>query len=232
MHHWLTFNEINNTIMFLSFSGHTSDDDYQRAYQHLHNKFVASAKAVQIGHAIDGENEIGCMICGIAWYPATCDPADILLAEHQREEGIFYCGDVQVMGEYPTYAERLWKEHNVKGNFSAGVRNEYLTYSDWGWATDDGSIHDPFRINYYRQHIQGMDRAIENGVDLRDYTTWGCIDVVSAGTGEMRKRYGLIYVDMDDEGKGTMARSRKDSFYWYKKVIASNGTDLDDSFEK
>jgi len=172
------------------------------------------------------------MICGIAWYPATCDPADILLAEHQREEGIFYCGDVQVMGEYPTYAERLWKEHNVKGNFSAGVRNEYLTYSDWGWATDDGSIHDPFRINYYRQHIQGMDRAIENGVDLRDYTTWGCIDVVSAGTGEMRKRYGLIYVDMDDEGKGTMARSRKDSFYWYKKVIASNGTDLDDSFEK
>ena len=71
VHNWLTFNEINNTIMFLGFSGHTSDEDYQRAYQHLHNKFVASAKAVQIGHAIDGENQIGCMICGIAWYPAT-----------------------------------------------------------------------------------------------------------------------------------------------------------------
>ena len=91
---------------------------------------------------------------------------------------------------------------------------------------EDGSIHDPFRIDYYRLHIEAMDKAIENGVDLIGYTTWGCIDVVSAGTGEMRKRYGFIYVDMDDEGKGSMARSRKDSFYWYKKVIASNGKDL------
>ena len=72
-----------------------------------------------------------------------------------------------------------------------------------------------------------MNIAIEHGVDLIGYTTWGCIDLVSAGTGEMRKRYGFIYVDMDDEGNGTMARSRKDSFYWYKKVIASNGEDLD-----
>ena len=92
---------------------------------------------------------------------------------------------------------------------------------------DDGSIHDSYRIDYFRPHIEAMNRAIENGVDLWGYTTWGCIDVVSAGTGEMRKRYGFIYVDMDDEGKGSMARSRKDSFYWYKKVIASNGEDLD-----
>ena len=72
-----------------------------------------------------------------------------------------------------------------------------------------------------------MDRAIENGVDLRGYTTWGCIDVVSAGTGEMRKRYGFIYVDRDDEGNGTLKRYRKKSFYWYKHVIATNGADLD-----
>ena len=71
-----------------------------------------------------------------------------------------------------------------------------------------------------------MQRAIDWGVNLIGYTTWGCIDVVSAGTGEMRKRYGFIYVDMDDEGKGTLDRSRKDSFYWYKKVIESNGADL------
>ena len=71
-----------------------------------------------------------------------------------------------------------------------------------------------------------MLRAIDWGVNLIGYTTWGCIDVVSAGTGEMRKRYGFIYVDMDDEGRGTLDRSRKDSFYWYKKVIASNGADL------
>jgi 6-phospho-beta-glucosidase len=236
---------------------------------------------------------------------ASSDPEDILKAQHQMEEGIWYSGDVQCLGAYPTYATRLWKEHNVeleitdndiidlaegtvdfytfsyymsnvvtthevkdmvKGNFSAGVRNEYLKYSDWGWATDatglqwylewaaqryqmpimvvenglgaydtveeDGSIHDPFRIEYYRLHIQAMERAIENGVDLWGYTTWGCIDVVSAGTGEMRKRYGFIYVDMDDEGKGSMARSRKDSFFWYKQVIASNGADLSDNYKK
>ena len=64
-----------------------------------------------------------------------------------------------------------------------------------------------------------MAKAIENGVDLIGYTTWGCIDLVSAGTGEMRKRYGFIYVDKHDDGTGTMARSKKDSFYWYKKSL-------------
>ena len=91
---------------------------------------------------------------------------------------------------------------------------------------EDGSIHDPYRIDYFRQHVQAMQRAIDWGVNLIGYTTWGCIDVVSAGTGEMRKRYGFIYVDMDDEGKGTLDRSRKDSFYWYAKCIASDGEDL------
>ena len=71
-----------------------------------------------------------------------------------------------------------------------------------------------------------MQRAIDWGVNLIGYTTWGCIDVVSAGTGEMRKRYGFIYVDMDDQGNGDLHRVRKDSFAWYKKVIASNGADL------
>ena len=66
---------------------------------------------------------------------------------------------------------------------------------------------------------------MKDGVDLIGYTTWGCIDLVSAGTGEMRKRYGFIYVDKHDDGTGTMARSKKDSFYWYKKVIASQGED-------
>ncbi len=91
----------------------------------------------------------------------------------------------------------------------------------------DGTVHDPYRIDYMRGHIQAMSEAIEDGVNLIAYTPWGCIDLVSASTGEMRKRYGFIYVDMDDEGKGSMNRYRKDSFYWYKKVIASNGEDLD-----
>jgi len=297
--YWLTFNEINNTINFLP--DNMPDEYFQDAYQHLHNQFVASAKAVKIGHEIDPENKIGCMICGITYYPHTDDPKDILLNRYKWEKGIFYCGDVQCFGKYPTYAQKLWDEHNVKlditeddiqslkegtvdiytfsyymsmsvtthpvedeiaGNMvRGGIKNQYLTYSDWGWASDpdglqyylemiydryerplmvvenglgaydkveeDGSIHDDYRIDYLRKHIKTMKKAVDNGIDLWAYTTWGPIDLVSAGTGEMRKRYGFIYVDKHDDGSGTMARSKKDSFYWYKKVIESNGEDLD-----
>ena len=90
----------------------------------------------------------------------------------------------------------------------------------------DGSINDDYRIDYYREHILAMADAIEDGVELMGYTTWGCIDLVAASTGEMSKRYGFIYVDKDDQGNGTLARSKKKSFYWYKKVIASNGEDI------
>jgi len=92
----------------------------------------------------------------------------------------------------------------------------------------DGTINDDYRIEYMREHIREMINAVEiDGVDLMGYTMWGPIDLVSASTGEMKKRYGFIYVDRDDEGNGDFSRSRKKSFYWYKKVIASNGTELD-----
>ena len=85
-----------------------------------------------------------------------------------------------------------------------------------------------YSIDYLRDHIKAMKDAVEfDGVDLLGYTTWGPIDLVSAGTGEMSKRYGFIYVDRDDYGNGTLKRSKKKSFDWYKKVIASNGEDLD-----
>ncbi|MDR2070467.1 MAG: family 1 glycosylhydrolase, partial [Treponema sp.] len=88
----------------------------------------------------------------------------------------------------------------------------------------DGSINDDYRIEYLREHIRAMKQAVEeDGVELWGYTTWGCIDIISASTGEMSKRYGFIYVDKDDNGKGSLARSRKKSFGWYKKVIESNG---------
>ncbi len=93
---------------------------------------------------------------------------------------------------------------------------------------EDGTVHDGYRIDYLRKHVKAMKDAIEiDHVDLIGYTTWGCIDLVSAGTGEMRKRYGFIYVDIDDDLKGSGKRYRKDSFYWYKKCIASDGDDLD-----
>lgn len=91
----------------------------------------------------------------------------------------------------------------------------------------DGSIHDDYRVNYFREHFRQMKEAVEEGVELFGYTSWGPIDIISAGTSQMSKRYGFIYVDQDDDGNGTLERTRKDSFYWYKKVIESNGENLD-----
>ncbi|HFR9153280.1 TPA: 6-phospho-beta-glucosidase [Yersinia enterocolitica] len=89
-----------------------------------------------------------------------------------------------------------------------------------------GEIEDDYRISYLREHIKAMAEAIDDGIPVIGYTSWGCIDLVSASTGEMSKRYGFVYVDRDDLGKGSLARKKKKSFYWYKKVIASNGADL------
>jgi 6-phospho-beta-glucosidase len=91
---------------------------------------------------------------------------------------------------------------------------------------EQGEINDDYRISYLREHIKAMADAIDDGIPVMGYTSWGCIDLVSASTGEMSKRYGFIYVDRDDQGNGTLARTRKKSFWWYKKVIASNGSDL------
>lgn len=101
-----------------------------------------------------------------------------------------------------------------------------------GWDDQiaaDGKIHDHYRIEYLQKNIQSMyDAVTKDGVDLMGYTMWGCIDLVSAGTGEMKKRYGFVYVDRDDTGHGTLKRTPKDSFYWYQKVIKNNGEDLSD----
>ena len=145
------------------------------------------------------------------------------------------------------------------GNTVLGVKNPYLSSTDWGWQIDpkglkislielydrynlplmivengmgavdvfeDGVIHDEYRIAYFKEHFKQMKEAIDEGVDLIAYTSWGPIDLVSAGTSQMSKRYGFIYVDVDDEGKGTYERYKKDSFYWYQKIIETNGEEL------
>ena len=92
---------------------------------------------------------------------------------------------------------------------------------------ENGEINDDYRIAYLREHIKAMKEAVElDGVDLLGYTSWGCIDLISASTGEMKKRYGYIYVDKDNDGNGTLKRSKKKSFHWYKKVIETNGEEL------
>ncbi|MDO4664035.1 MAG: 6-phospho-beta-glucosidase [Erysipelotrichaceae bacterium] len=93
---------------------------------------------------------------------------------------------------------------------------------------ESGEIQDDYRIDYLRSHIQAMEDAIDqDGVKVLGYTPWGCVDLVSASTGEMSKRYGMIYVDRDDQGHGTLERRKKKSFYWYQKVIQTNGKNLD-----
>lgn len=303
--YWLTFNEINfgtlplggrNLLGILA-----EEDDEERRFQALHHMFIASAKAVKVGHEINPEFQIGCMLAYMTMYPLTCKPEDALASQELVKKLNWFCGDVQVKGKYPYYMKNYFKKHNINvtfeesddailkagtvdyytfsyymtscvtanieesedrvgGNLFGGVKNNYLETSEWGWQIDpiglrftlnelydryeiplmivenglgavdkveeDGSIHDDYRIDYIRRHIEEMKKAVEDGVDLIGYTPWGCIDLVSGGTGEMSKRYGFIYVDKDDEGNGSFDRSRKDSFYWYKKVIATNGEDL------
>lgn len=142
-----------------------------------------------------------------------------------------------------------------KGNLIGGVKNPYLKASDWGWQIDpeglryslneiwvryqlpifvvenglgaydkideDGKVRDDYRIDYLSQHIREMHKAVLDGVDLRGY-----IDLVSASTGEMAKRYGFIFVERYDDGTGDFSRRRKESFFWYQKVIAENGENL------
>lgn len=307
--YWMTFNEINNQASYqddfapFTNSGLVFQDGEDREkimYQAAHYELVASAKVVAIGHAINPNFEIGCMIQASPVYPETSHPKDMLMAQKAMQKR-YYFADVHANGEYPnnitayfrkkgfeldmteedaallkkgtvdyigfSYYKSLTISHkksNEAYDFEETrdiVDNNYLKDSDWGWSIDpeglrytlnwlmkayhlplfivenglgavdkfgsDGKIHDDYRIAYLRDHIEQMIKAVdEDGVDIMGYTPWGCIDLVSAGTGEMEKRYGFIYVDKDNEGKGTLARYKKDSFYWYKKVIASNGDNL------
>ena len=104
-----------------------------------------------------------------------------------------------------------------------GAKDELVEDGQGSYTVDD-----QYRIDYLRAHIQAFKQAVEeDGVELLGYTPWGCIDLVSASTGEMAKRYGFIYVDRDNQGNGSLKRYKKRSFEWYKKVIASNGEELD-----
>ena len=104
-----------------------------------------------------------------------------------------------------------------------GAKDELVEDGQGSYTVDD-----QYRIDYLRAHIQAFKQAVEeDGVELLGYTPWGCIDLVSASTGEMAKRYGFIYVDRDNQGNGSLKRYKKRSFEWYKKMIASNGEELD-----
>ena len=305
--YWMTFNEINNQMILsngiyaFTNSGILFEEGEERlrtVYQAAHYEFVASAMTVKLGHEINPDFKIGCMVAATPVYPRTCNPDDVLLAMEEDRKNLFFT-DVHVRGRYPSYVKKDWERRGYtfditpedleimeKGcvdyiGFSYylssvmsadpaveklgddlatspdAVENPYLQMTTWGWTIDpkglryvlnqyydryqiplfivengfgyedkleDGQIHDQNRIEYLGDHIREMVKAVdEDGVELLGYTVWGCIDPVSFGTGEMRKRYGFIYVDKDDDGNGTYQRIPKDSFYWYRDVIAGNG---------
>ncbi|HBF1908102.1 TPA: 6-phospho-beta-glucosidase [Clostridioides difficile] len=306
--YWMTFNEINNQsittnpIYAFTNSGiiyEEQEDKEEVMYQAVHYEFVASAKVVKIGHEINPEFKIGCMVAAMPSYPYSCNPEDMIkFVESNREQLMFT--DVHVRGHYPRHTLKLWERKNYNlditeedkkilkegivdfigcsyylttvvtadktmkttGNDSAGkadvVENPYLKISDWGWNIDpvglrfylnqlydkyelpifivengfgaedvlksDNTVDDDYRIEYLASHIREMKNAIEiDGVDVIGYTAWGCIDPVSFTTGEMKKRYGFIYVDKNNDGSGTLKRYKKKSFDWYKNVIKFNG---------
>lgn len=304
--YWMTFNEINNQANYhedfplFTNSGvlcKANENREEIMYQAAHYELVASAKVVSLGHVINPEFKIGCMIAMCPIYPATCKPSDILMAQKAMQKRYYFC-DVHVNGFYPQFILKYFERKGfnlditsedldiLKGgkvdyigfsyymSFAIDshrednefydydemqdlIRNDYVETSDWGWQIDpqglryslnwftdryhlplfivengfgsidkleNNTVNDDYRINYLREHIKEMKRAVEeDGVDLIGYTPWGCIDLVSAGTGEMRKRYGFIYVDRNDNGEGSYNRYPKKSFYWYKDVISSNG---------
>ena len=304
--YWLTFNEINSILNspFMSGGINTPQEELtdSQLYQAIHNELVASALATKIGHEINPEFKIGCMILSMPIYPLTPDPRDVIRAmEEEHKNSVFT--DVHVRGEYPGYIKRYFREHGItleitdedreilkntvdfisfsyyvsvcatadesknirgEGNLLGGVPNPTLKASEWGWQIDprglryvlnqlwdkyqkplfivenglgaadtlvpDGkggyTVEDDYRIEYMRDHLLQVEEAIEDGVDVMGYTSWGCIDLVSASTAEMRKRYGFIYVDRNNDGTGTLERYRKKSFYWYQSVIKSNGKSL------
>lgn len=304
--YWLTFNEINSVLHAPLMSGGImtplAELSKSDLYQACHHELVASALATKIGHEIDPQAQIGCMVLSMPTYPLTPKPDDVIATMQANNLNDFF-GDMHVRGVYPGYMKRyfrengitikttpeelaLLKEHTVdfvsfsyyvsicetadksktkgEGNLIGGVKNPYLQESEWGWQidpqglrfvlnrfynrwqkplfivenglgakdelVDDGkggkTVNDDYRIAYLNDHLVQVGEAIEDGVPVMGYTTWGCIDLVSSSTAQLAKRYGFIYVDRHDDGSGTLARYRKKSFWWYKDVIASNGESL------
>ncbi|KAF0426449.1 6-phospho-beta-glucosidase [Pediococcus acidilactici] len=295
--YWITFNEINETmnqkepyhqagILF-----EKGENRSKTILQVSHNMMIASAKAVILGHKINPDFKIGCMLQYPMTYGKTCSPKD-QLAKKLFMMPDFYYGDVMCKGCYTNTCTAQWQRMNEKLDVSAedkeilfkgrvdyisfsyyfssvvtlnpngrpkiAGKNPFLPKTDWDWTIDpvglrlslnelydryqlplfivenglgavdqpdkNGRIKDTYRIEFLKEHIKEMIKAVEvDHVDVIGYTTWGCIDIVSVGTGEMKKRYGFIYVDKDDEGHGSLNRTKKDSFYWYKDVIATNG---------
>lgn len=303
VNYWVTFNEINVTLISpLLGAGIITEKKLlkpQDLYQAAHHQLVASAWATKIAKEIDSKIKVGCMAASAPRYPMTCDPKDMMEMMNSQHE-LDYFIHVHCTGEYPYYANKIWKEQGVEllieesdyellrntvdfisfsyysskvvaadeskydmanGNILRGLKNPYVNYSDYNYPIDPMGlrfilnylydhfhkplfvaenglgaidkleineagmmiINDDYRIDYHKSHIAAMKEAIDDGVDVFGYTSWGPIDCVSAASAEITKRYGFVYVDLQQDGSGSLERIRKKSFNWYRDCIQSNG---------
>lgn len=169
---------------------------------------------------------------GFSYYMSNVVKADV----NQTNNGLSGGNAHSVPNPYVKASEWGWNIDPVGLRYSLSVLYEryeiplFIVENGFGAIDkleEDKTCDDSYRIEYFKNHITEMKKAVEiDGVDLIGYTPWGCIDVVSFGTGELRKRYGFIYVDLNDDGTGTGKRYKKKSFEWYQKVISSNGEEL------
>ena len=305
--YWVTFNEMNhldsdmvlsdfftymNTGLCYSKLPHPKETMARCAY----HMTLASCMAINLGHKVSSDFQIGCVFGLTPSYPYTCNPADSVAALHDMDNDMYQI-DAMCRGEFPEFKLREYEKRGVKiemvpedrqefagsrldfigvnyysstvstGNptdemeadFFGRINNPHLPKSDWGWTMDpvglryiltyldrkyhlpmivtengigavdqleeDGSVHDNYRIAYLKGHLEELGKALrEDCVNCFGYLMWGPIDLISATTGEMKNRYGFIYVDQDDFGKGSGKRYKKDSYRWFQEYIRNFDT--------
>lgn len=229
------------------------EDEMQVKYQAAHNELVASALATKLAHEINPENKVGCMLAVGQFYPDSCDPDDEQILKENTVDYIAFSYSSSRMTSAHSHPEletagnafKTLRNNHLKASgwgwqidplglritmnclYDRYQKPLFIVENGLGavdHVEEDGTIQDDYRIEYLAAHIREMMKAVEeDGVDLIGYTPWGWINLVSASTGEMKKRYGFVYVDKDNAGNGSLERKKKKSFEWYKEVIASNG---------
>lgn len=247
--YWMTFNEI-HMLMHMPFIAagirfREGENRQKVLYQAAHHELVASALATRLAHEIDPENKVGVtpeMLPGdeeilrentgdfvaFSYYASRLTSADPNVGEVTAGNVIHSLRTPYLkVSEWGWQIDPIGLRITLNTLYDRYQKPMFIVENGLG-ANDtvepDGTINDDYRIEYLEAHINAFMDAVElDGVDLIGYTPWGWMDLVSASSGEMKKRYGFVYVDKDNEGKGTLARSRKKSFDWYKNVIATNG---------
>ncbi len=290
--YWVPFNEQNHASFDSEYMTGYKDKNMTETFQIVHHFNLAYARATCLIHEIDKEAQVGANIGNACFYPKTCNPLDVKLADDLAYKIGYGNSDVYYRGVYTprylndfkeakfdtvildgdmdiikksepdfqslTYYFSIPVDHCVyKGNLRNCIKdpNPFVEQTEWKWnieayglkhllddyyhryhlpililenglgyrdVLEENQVHDDYRIDFLRDHIKWMKKSIDEGVEVIGFLTWSAIDLYSTREG-FEKRYGFVYVDKENHYQ----RIRKDSFYWYKNVIASHGENLD-----